>query len=77
LDHETNKELLLKHIRENDVEGSPLRDLCEVLPSLARPQVQALLQELKDEGRVKMAGSRRWARWHVATTPPDSSKASD
>ncbi|MGH8042828.1 MAG: ATP-binding protein [Rudaea sp.] len=68
LDHETNKELLLKHIRENDAEGSPLRDLCEVLPSLSRPQVQALLHELRDAGRVQISGGRRWARWRLAAS---------
>jgi ATP-dependent DNA helicase RecG len=68
LDHETNKELLLKHIRENNAEGSPLHDLREVLPALSGPQVQALLQELRSEGRVQVEGSRRWARWRLESS---------
>lgn len=65
LDRSTSKELLLKHIRENDAEGSPVRDLCDVLPALSRRQIRGLLHELKDEGRVRMAGSRRWSRWYL------------
>jgi ATP-dependent DNA helicase RecG len=50
LDHETNNEPLHEHVHENETEGSPLRNLCEVLPALGQVQVQALLQGLKDEG---------------------------
>jgi ATP-dependent DNA helicase RecG len=71
LDHETNKELLFTHIRDNDAEGSPLRDLCDVLPALSRTHVQALLHQLREEGRVRLVGSRRWARWHL---PPQASE---
>ncbi len=66
LDHETNKELLFKHIRENDVDGSPLSDLRQVLPALSGKQVQNLLRQLRDEGRVRVIGARRWARWHMS-----------
>lgn len=66
LDHNTNKELLLQHIRDNDVEGSPLKDLRQVLPALSQTQVQALLSELREEGRIRLHGVRRWARWRVA-----------
>ena len=65
LDRQTNKELLCKHVRENDVEGSPLRDLCQVLPALSQSQVQVLLHELRGEDRIRVAGTRRWARWHI------------
>ena len=71
LDHETNKELLLRHIRENDTEGSPLADLRQVLPSLSASQVQGLLHELRDEGRIGLTGARRWARWHLPGTVED------
>lgn len=47
LDHDTNKALLLKHIRENAREGSRLNELMQVLPSLSRRQVQKLVVELK------------------------------
>ncbi len=66
LDHETNKELLARHIRENDVDGSPLKDLKQVLPALSTSKVQALLHQLRDEGRIILVGQRRWARWYLA-----------
>jgi ATP-dependent DNA helicase RecG len=65
LDHETNKALLVQHISQNDVEGCPLAELRQVLPSLSSPQVQGLLQELRVEGRIRVEGARRWARWHL------------
>ncbi len=68
LDHETNKELLLKHLRDSGEPGAPLSDLCLVLPSLSESTVQRLLNELRREGRVVLAGSRRWSRWHAV--PP-------
>lgn len=66
LDHETNKELLARHIRENDAEGSPLQDLKQVLPALSSSQVQTLLHQLRDERRIRLVGQRRWARWYWA-----------
>lgn len=71
LDHETNKALLLKHIRENDEAGSPLSEMCQVLPALPARQVQRLLDELRNEGRVRLEGMRRWARWHAANSRPE------
>lgn len=65
LDHETNKALLVRHISENDAEGCPLAELRQVLPSLTGPQVQGLLQELRAEGKIRVEGTRRWARWHL------------
>jgi ATP-dependent DNA helicase RecG len=66
LDHETNKALLFQHISQNDAEGCPLGELRQVLPALSGPQVQGLLQELRSEGRIRVEGARRWARWHMA-----------
>jgi ATP-dependent DNA helicase RecG len=65
LDHETNKALLVQHISQNDAEGCPLGELRQVLPALSGPQVQGLLQELRAEGRIRVEGARRWARWHM------------
>jgi ATP-dependent DNA helicase RecG len=64
LDRDTNKELLQKHIQENRVEGSRLRDLMDVLPSLTRSQVQGLLRTLKKEGRAHSVGPTRSALWY-------------
>lgn len=63
LDHETKKALLVKHIQENRVDGSPLSDLVQVLPELSERRVQRLLGELRDEGLIRVDGQRRWARW--------------
>jgi ATP-dependent DNA helicase RecG len=63
LDHETNKSLLERHIREQGAAGAPLSELSQVLPALSTQAVQRLLHELKDEGRVDLDGVRRWARW--------------
>ncbi|MBW1922076.1 MAG: putative DNA binding domain-containing protein [Deltaproteobacteria bacterium] len=63
LDRETNKALILKHIRDNAAGGAPLRDLIQVLPALSRFQVQRLVQELRDEGLVKLVGATKGARW--------------
>jgi ATP-dependent DNA helicase RecG len=65
LDRETNKALLFKHIQENQAEGSPFRDLEQVLPALSRRQVQNLLQELRAEGRIHLAGVRKGGRWYA------------
>jgi hypothetical protein len=56
-----------KHIVDNDREGSQLHDLCEVLPSFPRRQVQNLLQEMKSEKRVRLTGKTGGGRWHKAT----------
>ena len=74
LDHETSKELLLKHLRENS-SGSPLSELQEVLPHLGSRKVQSLLSELRTEGSVRVEGSRRWARWKLSKSraEPESS----
>jgi ATP-dependent DNA helicase RecG len=67
LDHETNKELLLRHLCDNSETGSALSELCQVLPSLSESAVQRLLTELKEANRVKLQGARRWARWFAVS----------
>ena len=69
LDRETNKALLLKHIQDNRQEGSRLKELRQVLPSLSRPQVQALLRDLKIAGRVHKVGATKAARWYPGRPP--------
>jgi ATP-dependent DNA helicase RecG len=65
LDHDTNKALLLKHLRDQNGEGAPLSELRQVLPSLPERGVQLLLDELRSEGLIRVHGQRRWARWHL------------
>jgi ATP-dependent DNA helicase RecG len=66
LDRETNKQLLLKHIRDNAAVGSPLSELKQVLPSLSEDQVQRLVRDLKDAGLIAPVGKTRGALWFPA-----------
>lgn len=66
LDRETHKELLARHIRDSEPEGSRLADLQDVLRELSRKQLQTLLRELREEGRVVVVGVTRSGRWHSA-----------
>ncbi len=67
LDRETNKALLLKHIKDNKQIGSRLQELMDVLPSLSRRQVQNLLSEMKRVGSINLTGQTRAARWYPGT----------
>jgi ATP-dependent DNA helicase RecG len=71
LDHETNKALLERHLQERAKEGSPLSELCQVLPALSPKSIQRLLTELRDERRVCLIGKTRNARWHSGNQDPD------
>ncbi|MGQ9758493.1 MAG: ATP-binding protein [Actinomycetota bacterium] len=64
LDRETNKSLLLKHIRDNKAEGSKMSEFYEVLPGHSRQQIQSLLRELVSEGKVYCQGKTKGARWY-------------
>jgi len=68
LDRETNKELILKHIRKNGNEGTPLKELHQVLPGHSRSQIQVLLRELQNEKRIYVEGNRKAGKWFVLTT---------
>ncbi len=67
LKRETNKTLLLKHIRENSSSGSRLKEFLQVLPSLTRPQIQTLLRELKSEDEIHSVGRTRAALWFIGS----------
>jgi ATP-dependent DNA helicase RecG len=71
LDRETNKVLLLKHIKENGESGSRLNELMQVLPALTIPQVQSLLRELKSEGKIYLTGRTRAALWYLGSGTDD------
>jgi ATP-dependent DNA helicase RecG len=74
LDRETNKELLLKHIRENAESGSRMEEFYQVLPGLVRSQIQVLLRELRTERRVFAKGTTRAARWYPGQADVDCNK---
>ena len=65
LDRDTNKELLLKHIRANGDNGTPFRELQQVLPRHSRSQIQVLMRELSADGRVYCKGKTSAARWFL------------
>ncbi len=69
LDRETNKALLEKHIREKGEEGTPFRELQQVLPSHSRNQIQTLLRELRNDNRVYCIGKTSAARWFYGSSP--------
>ena len=64
LDRETNKALLLKHIRGNRQTGSRLKEFRQVLPALSMSQVQKLITELKKEGRIYKTGTTKATLWY-------------
>ena len=73
LDRDTNKELILKHIRKNGGKGTPLKELQQVLPGHSRNQLQVLIRELRKGGRIYVEGKTNAARWFIA----DSMSAAD
>ena len=64
LDKETNKELLLKHLRSNTKVGSKFQELHQVLPSLSRSQIQKLLIELRFEKKAFIEGKTSSSLWY-------------
>ena len=62
LDRNTNKELLLKHIREHNEVGTSFKELQQVLPSHSRNQIQVLMRELKEAGKVICKGKTSAAK---------------
>lgn len=73
LDRETNKELLLKHLKKKGTEGAPFRELQQVLPGLSRNQIWVLLRELRNENRIHCVGVTSSARWLLG---PESTEES-
>ena len=69
LDRETNKELLLKHMRDKGQEGAPFKELQQVLPGHTRGQIQVLLRELRTDHRAYCIGNTSAARWFAAQAP--------
>jgi len=63
LDRDTNKELLLKHIRENNDKGTPFKELEQVLPSHSRNQIKVLVRELRESNLIYVVGRTSAARW--------------
>lgn len=63
LDRDTNKELILKHIRKDAVNGTPFKELEQVLPSHSRDQIKVLIRELQQNDLIYVVGKTSAARW--------------
>ncbi|HEX5502194.1 MAG TPA: ATP-binding protein [Thermomicrobiales bacterium] len=75
LDRETNKALLVRHITDNQKEGSQIRELVQVLPAESARTVQRLLSELRVEGRAHYVGYGRALRWYPGPLPDGAAAA--
>lgn len=69
LDRDTNKALLIKHIRENNDTGSKLEIIRQVLPALDAKSVQNLLTDLARTGIIHVKGKTKAGRWHIGPKP--------
>jgi ATP-dependent DNA helicase RecG len=67
LDRNTNKELLLKHVFDNQEQGCAFNEFLQVLPNVSISYIQGLLRELKAEGKIALTGRKRWAKWYPAS----------
>ena len=67
LDRDTNKALLLQHIRRNAATGARMAEFKQVLPALGRGQIQTLIQELANEGQIRLLGRTKAARWYLGS----------
>ncbi len=65
LDRDTNKELLIKHIRKNGSKGTPFKELQQVLPGHSRGQIFTLLRELRKDDRIVCKGNTSAAKWYL------------
>jgi len=74
LDRETNKALLLRHLNGAGARGAAFTELQQVLPALSRRQIQGLLEDLRDAGKVVLEGKRRYALWRIAGERQDQTR---
>ena len=65
LDRDTNKQLILKHIRKNGGKGTQFKELQQVLPGHSRKQIHVLLDDLRNEGTIELHGKTNGATWHI------------
>lgn len=65
LDYETNKELIIKHLRSCASAGAPISEFEQVLPAHSRRSIQRMLHELREENRVQLAGKTSAQRWFL------------
>ena len=65
LDRETNKQLLVQHVKNGMDEGATFNEFRQVLPSLNDRQIRQLVYELRDEEKIVATGHAKAARWFL------------
>jgi ATP-dependent DNA helicase RecG len=73
LDRDAQEQLLEKHIRENDMDGSTMTELMQVLHNLSRAQVSAIIKRLARADRIHVRGVTKNARWYYGPKPESES----
>lgn len=63
LDREENKALIVRHLKDRGSTGAPISEIQLVLPSRSRNQLRRLLSDLREEGKIRLEGEKRGARW--------------
>ncbi|MEZ7892777.1 MAG: ATP-binding protein [Candidatus Wallbacteria bacterium] len=63
LDRDMCKALILKHVMNNKKTGSKLCQFLDVLPGYSRGQIQTILRELRNEGKIRLAGNTSNSLW--------------
>lgn len=69
LDYETNKELILKHLRSCGSSGAKMSEFEQVLPAQSRRSILRMLNELKSENRVLQKKAGGFSRWLIVPLP--------
>jgi ATP-dependent DNA helicase RecG len=70
LDRNTQKALLIQHIKTAGTAGAPFEELAQVLPAASRNELRVLLRELRSEGQINVRGITRAARWYANQEAP-------
>lgn len=69
LDYETNKELIIKHLRSCGENGAQMAELQQVLPAQSRRSILRMLQDLREEDRIRLLSAGRATRWELRQIP--------
>lgn len=73
LDRPHNLQLLTRHLNDNAITGSPLRELVNVIPSLGEDGIRSLLRTLARTGKAHFRGQTRATLWFPGPDPDSTS----
>lgn len=65
LDKEEKKALIIKHLQEH--KKGYIHDFEQLLPTLRRAQIHTLLINLKQQGKIRHLGGRKFGYWELVT----------